>query len=1067
MASQILHPTVPTHPVIVSTPSSTPSSVPSNNISSASNNIPSTMPASSHSRSNSVHSTTSAVTNGSINASNPTITTSTSNNQNPNYNINPKRIHREVRFGSYILGSTLGEGEFGKVKLGWRKDGKQPSQVAIKLIKRDTIMKDSELEIKIHREINSLKLLNHPNIVNLVEVMKSGKYIGIVLEYASGGELFDYILHHKYLKENIAKKLFAQLVSGVDYMHSKGLIHRDLKLENLLLDKHKNVIISDFGFVNSYNKEKNDLMKTSCGSPCYAAPELVLTQSPYEGKKVDIWSLGVILYAMLSGYLPFDDDPDNEDGSDIVKLYHYICKTPLTFPEYVSPLARDLLRKIIVPEPKKRINIDAIRNHPWLSPYVNLLSIRQPEWDKIHKESKDRNSTHLLSNNKNKRFSMINERTNSSSLMMNSHARSYSSTNIIYNSNTSVPTTSSSFANAIASPENESPRSQHVNSSASSISNSSPSGIVQNNNNANYIHNPNINNNSNSTITSSHVSNHSPTKQQIFNNSGYVRGHAKSASISNTYSPASTALKAVVTESNNNNSTYKRSSTSSIDLSMVQMNITPDQPQQSIQPQQNIEPITSSSHKAANHLPTYLPRASTYTGTIGTIVESPTKPPTSNTSSTNGFINTSANSSKNGSSRESNRLPHTNKKPRPTSYHPSSMSSAYASAGTSNSNTNLTNKSNDDNTNFIKISSPANLPYSQFLSTSPTKNSPISENSGNLERSSNSPNSGVKSDVASRRNSVVTHIHVNGVLTSDTNLNNSENKRNSVLSYLEDKMDTLELSDLHSPQKSQKLNNSDLVDTSAIETKVTNASTPQISQPPTFAVPTTSPTVKVKEKELVDSKPIENKNKDVSNGKDNEKSNEVTDRKEEAPQVNSESEKNGKLQPPSSNKRQLIDSKRKEKSKANGVTRTGSKKANKETESKDFEKDSKPLAKTASVRSRDSNKENKDSKKRNRFSILSFYNTYNSSTSNVSSNAPSSGTHTPNSSKRVLEPSSEGNVQASSNKDQKRVGSASSSTSRRSTSQNGSTGSSSVNGKEASAARKVMDFFKRRSIRIG
>ncbi|KAK7678781.1 hypothetical protein QCA50_018216 [Cerrena zonata] len=258
-------------------------------------------------------------------------------------------------------------------------------------------------------------------------------------------------------------------------------------------------------------------------------------------------------------------------------------------------------------------------------------------------------------------------------------------------------------------------------------------------------------------------------------------------------------------------------------------------------------------------------------------------------------------------------------------------------------------------------------------------------------------------------------------------------------------MDTLELSDLHSPQKSQKLNNSDLVDTSAIETKVTNASTPQISQPPTFAVPTTSPTVKVKEKELVDSKPIENKNKDESNGKEN--TNEVTDKKEEAPQVNSESEKD-------------------EKSKANGVTRTGSKKAHKETDSKDFEKDSKPLAKTASVRSRDSNKENKDSKKRNRFSILSFYNTYNSSTSNVSSNAPGSGTHTPNSSKRVLEPSSEGNVQASSNKDQKRVGSASSSTSRRSTSQNGSTGSSSVNGKEASAARKVMDFFKRRSIRI-
>lgn len=117
-----------------------------------------------------------------------------------------KRVQREVRFGAYILGSTLGEGEFGKVKLGWRKDGKYPSQVAIKLVKRSTIIKDSDSEVKIHREINSLKLLNHPNIVNLVEVMKSGKYVGIVLEYASGGELFDYILQHKYLKEPVAKR---------------------------------------------------------------------------------------------------------------------------------------------------------------------------------------------------------------------------------------------------------------------------------------------------------------------------------------------------------------------------------------------------------------------------------------------------------------------------------------------------------------------------------------------------------------------------------------------------------------------------------------------------------------------------------------------------------------------------------------------------------------------------------------------------------------------------------------------------------------------------------------------
>lgn len=302
-----------------------------------------------------------------------------------------KRVHREVRFGAYVLGLTLGEGEFGKVKLGWRKDGRHPSQVAIKLIKRDLISRHLEYEVKIHREINSLRMLAHPNIVHLVEVLKSGKYIGIVLEYASGGELFDYILQHKYLKEPVAKRLFAQLVLGVDYMHAKGLVHRDLKLENLLLDKHKNVVISDFGFVNSFGR-KGDLMKTLCGLPCYAAPELVLTQHPYHGRKVDVWLLGVILYAMLAGYLPFDDDADNEDGADIVKLYHYIQKTPLTFPEYVLPLARDLLRRIIVVDPAQRIGLAEMAAHPWLAAHAPLLALRQPDWDRAELAPKKRYS---------------------------------------------------------------------------------------------------------------------------------------------------------------------------------------------------------------------------------------------------------------------------------------------------------------------------------------------------------------------------------------------------------------------------------------------------------------------------------------------------------------------------------------------------------------------------------------------------------------------------------------------------------------------------------------------------
>lgn len=157
------------------------------------------------------------------------------------------------------------------------------------------------------------------------------RHIGIVLEYASGGELFDYILNHRYLKDNAARRLFAQLISGVGYLHKKGIVHRDLKLENLLLDRNKNIIITDFGFANTFdpvdelNEEqeenlldkdfvkrqgldklksngmrKGDLMQTSCGSPCYAAPELVVSDSLYTGRKVDVWSCGVILVKTLT-----------------------------------------------------------------------------------------------------------------------------------------------------------------------------------------------------------------------------------------------------------------------------------------------------------------------------------------------------------------------------------------------------------------------------------------------------------------------------------------------------------------------------------------------------------------------------------------------------------------------------------------------------------------------------------------------------------------------------------------------------------------------------------------------
>ncbi|KAG0245025.1 hypothetical protein BGX31_008118 [Mortierella sp. GBA43] len=273
-------------------------------------------------------------------------------------------------FGPYLLLQTLGEGEFAKVKLGMHADTGE--EVAIKLIRRQSVDNTPRIN-KIGREISVLRTIRHPNIISLFDVIETERYIGIVIEYASGGELFDHILAHRYLKERDACRLFAQLMSGVHYLHSKHIVHRDLKLENLLLDRNRNIMITDFGFANQFDSTTRDLMSTSCGSPCYAAPELVISDGLYVGTGVDIWSCGVILYAMLAGYLPFDDDPSNPDGDNINQLYNYILATTLVFPDYISPDARDLLRMMLVPDPTKRCNMKRIMSHRWLRPYAPMF----------------------------------------------------------------------------------------------------------------------------------------------------------------------------------------------------------------------------------------------------------------------------------------------------------------------------------------------------------------------------------------------------------------------------------------------------------------------------------------------------------------------------------------------------------------------------------------------------------------------------------------------------------------------------------------------------------------------
>ncbi|KAI8978377.1 kinase-like domain-containing protein [Pilobolus umbonatus] len=296
------------------------------------------------------------------------------------YGYDPKN-RNPTYFGPYLLLQTLGEGEFAKVKAAVHVNTNQ--DVAIKLMRKDHI-KHASLETKLEREISVLKTVQHPYIVKLFEVISIKNYIGIVLQRAVGGELFDYILKHHFLQENEAKRLFAQLISGVQYMHQKHIVHRDLKLENLLLTKNRDIVITDFGFANHFKLESEDLMATSCGSPCYAAPELVISdENQYVGTAVDIWSCGVILFAMLCGYLPYDDDPNNPQGANINVLYKYIVNTPLELPNNMSPDVKHLLSRMLVPDPTKRCTMKDITTHPWLADYTALLnkSVDQLELD--------------------------------------------------------------------------------------------------------------------------------------------------------------------------------------------------------------------------------------------------------------------------------------------------------------------------------------------------------------------------------------------------------------------------------------------------------------------------------------------------------------------------------------------------------------------------------------------------------------------------------------------------------------------------------------------------------------
>lgn len=257
-----------------------------------------------------------------------------------------------VRIGNYRLGKTLGIGSFGKVKLAEHEPtGKK---VAVKILNRQKI-RQQQMEEKLKREIKILKMCLHPHIIRLYEVIETTTDVYVITEYSSGGELFDYIVERGRLAEAEARRFFQQIISGVEYCHKHMIAHRDLKPENLLLDEHSSVKIADFGLSNCMRD--GWFLKTSCGSPNYAAPE-VISGKLYAGPEVDIWSCGVIVYALLCGTLPFDDE-------SIPYLFRKIKGGIYILPSYLSDRSKDLISKMLVTNPLKRISIEEIRRHPW------------------------------------------------------------------------------------------------------------------------------------------------------------------------------------------------------------------------------------------------------------------------------------------------------------------------------------------------------------------------------------------------------------------------------------------------------------------------------------------------------------------------------------------------------------------------------------------------------------------------------------------------------------------------------------------------------------------------------
>nr|XP_016470534.1 PREDICTED: CBL-interacting serine/threonine-protein kinase 14-like isoform X2 [Nicotiana tabacum] len=257
-------------------------------------------------------------------------------------------------FGKYEVGKLLGCGAFAKVY--HARDIRTRQSVAIKTVSKQKILKGG-FTAHVKREISIMRRLRHPHIVHLHEVLATKTKIYFVMEFAKGGELFAKVSKGRF-SEDLSRRYFQQLISAVDYCHSRGVYHRDLKLENLLLDENWDLKVTDFGLSAVADQIRPDgFLHTLCGTPAYVAPE-ILEKKGYDGAKVDIWSCGIILFVLNAGYLPFSD-------SNLMAMYRKIYKGEFRCPKWTSHGLKLLLTRLLDTNPQTRISIEQIRNDPW------------------------------------------------------------------------------------------------------------------------------------------------------------------------------------------------------------------------------------------------------------------------------------------------------------------------------------------------------------------------------------------------------------------------------------------------------------------------------------------------------------------------------------------------------------------------------------------------------------------------------------------------------------------------------------------------------------------------------